>query len=170
VNLPVAVTIGNGAFTFCTGLSSVNLPLATSIGPSAFISCSNLSSVSLPSATFIENQPFAYCTGLTTVSLPKATSIGNHTFIYTGTGSLTLTLGSAANLTPPVLGTNMFDFVTGKTVTVKVPSGATGYGASPTDTTTGNWGNAFRGKGWDGTNYLGGTVNGNINLTIEYTP
>jgi hypothetical protein len=49
---------------------------------------------------------------------------------------------------------------------VIVPSGATGYGASPVNTTADNWGNAFRGKGWDGTDYLTGTVNSDINLTI----
>jgi hypothetical protein len=59
-----------------------------------------------------------------------------------------------------------------KTVTVKVPSGATGYGTIPasysgTDTSK-NWGNAFRGLGRDGTRYLDGSVNGNITLYIQY--
>jgi hypothetical protein len=59
-----------------------------------------------------------------------------------------------------------------KTVTVKVPSGATGYGTVPGtytgSDTTDNWGNAFRGKGWSSTNGYGiGTVNTNITLTIE---
>jgi hypothetical protein len=67
----------------------------------------------------------------------------------------------------------MFSDSPGKSVTVKVPSGATGYGTVPFDngdTSADNWGNAFRGKGWDGTSYLTGTVNGNITLTIEATP
>jgi hypothetical protein len=77
----------------------------------------------------------------------------------------TVTLGSKA----PRLGIALFhDSTFAQTVTVKVPSDATGYGSSPSDTTTDNWGNAFRGKGWDGTNYLGGTVNANIELTIVY--
>jgi hypothetical protein len=37
-----------------------------------------------------------------------------------------------------------------KNLTVKRPGSAAGYGPSPTDTATNNWGNAFRGKGWDG--------------------
>jgi hypothetical protein len=72
--------------------------------------------------------------------------------------------------------TGMFDFVnSAKPVRVNVPSGAPAW-SGKTGTFTGenaaeNWGNAFRGKGWEGTNYLGGTVNGNIGLTIEtYTP
>ncbi|MDR0387854.1 MAG: hypothetical protein LBH57_07420, partial [Treponema sp.] len=60
-------------------------------------------------------------------------------------------------------------FTTGvKTVTVKVPSAATGYGSSPTNPTDDNWGNAFRGKGWDGTSYSGAEVNSNITLYIQY--
>jgi hypothetical protein len=62
-----------------------------------------------------------------------------------------------------------------KTVTVKVPSGTTAWtgktGNFTTDTATENRGNAFRGRGWDGTGYLDGTANSNISLTIEtYTP
>jgi hypothetical protein len=69
----------------------------------------------------------------------------------------------------------MFRYVSTKPVKVRIPSTATAsYDSTSyidTDTTTDNWGNAFRGKGWDGTNYLTGEVNANINLTFEtYTP
>jgi hypothetical protein len=58
-----------------------------------------------------------------------------------------------------------------KTVKVRIPSTATGYGSAPANTTGNNWGNAFRGKGWNGTSYRSGTVNGNITLTFEtYNP
>jgi len=61
---------------------------------------------------------------------------------------------------------SMFNIVT-KPVTVRFPaSGAGSYGSAPTDTTSLNWGNAFRGRGWNGTNYLDGTVNPGINLTF----
>jgi hypothetical protein len=74
-----------------------------------------------------------------------------------------------------MLGVDMFDAVSSpKSVTVKVPSGAAGYGTVPgtyaSSDSTDNWGNAFRGKGWDGANYLSGTVNANISLSIEYMP
>jgi hypothetical protein len=62
--------------------------------------------------------------------------------------------------TAPALGATIFyDVTTNKNVTVKVPANATGYGTSPTDATTENWGNKFRG---------GILVNSRINLTIEY--
>jgi hypothetical protein len=62
-----------------------------------------------------------------------------------------------------------------KTVTVKVPSGAAGYGTIPgtytADTTTENWANAFRGMGWSSSGGYGtGTVNSNITLDIQYLP
>jgi hypothetical protein len=47
-----------------------------------------------------------------------------------------------------------------------------GYGAVPAAYTgsdsADNWGNAFRGKGWDGTDYGSDEVNSNISLTIDY--
>jgi hypothetical protein len=59
-----------------------------------------------------------------------------------------------------------------KPVTVQVPGNVaweTIISGSPYsgNDNTGNWGNAFRGGGWDGTGYLDGEVNANISLTIE---
>jgi hypothetical protein len=99
-----------------------------------------------------------------------------YAFRSTGTEELTITLGSATNLTAPTLQVLIFDDVTSpKTVTVRVPAGETWYGTLPfnnSDTTTDNWGNAFRGKGWNSIDGYGtGTVNSNVNLIItEYTP
>ena len=57
-----------------------------------------------------------------------------------------------------------------RNVTVRFPAdSAAAYGAVPIDTTIQNWGNAFRGMGWDGTVYLDGEVNGNVNLTYVLT-
>jgi hypothetical protein len=72
---------------------------------------------------------------------------------------------------PPKLGPEMFYGVSGgtKTVTVNVPSAAlSAYGPVPANTTDDNWGNAFRGKGWNGSLYLTGTVNGSVSLV--FTP
>ena len=98
------------------------------------------------------------------MSLNAAESIGSSAF-YGCTALATLSLPAI----PPRLGTNMFGGITAsQTVTVKVPAGAlSAYGPPPANTTDNNWGNAFRGKGWDGTSYLTGTVNGNITLLIE---
>jgi hypothetical protein len=102
---------------------------------------------------------------LSTVSFPAATNIGGASFQGTGPGSLTLTLGA----TPPALEGYMFHTVDApKSVTLKVPAAAlSAYGPSPTNTVAGNWGNGFRGGGWEGDALINsGNVNGNISLTI----
>jgi hypothetical protein len=167
VSLPEAATIGYDAFYGCTGLTEVSLPEATTIGYHAFNSCTGLTEVSLPEAATIGIYAFWGCTGLTTVSLPKAATIGNSAFYFCS--SLTaVSLGATA----PKVGTNMFYGGSSQTVTVKVPYGATGYGTIPAtysgSDSSPNWGNAFRGLGWDGTNYSGGYVNSSITLNIEY--
>jgi hypothetical protein len=56
-----------------------------------------------------------------------------------------------------------------KTVTVKVPSGATGYGSTPGNTAEVCWGNGFRGGGWNGSTFISSElVRGNIDLAITY--
>jgi hypothetical protein len=165
-------SIGAYAFTGCTALASVDLPAAASIGAYAFDDCTALTTVDLPAAASIGDNAFWSCIALTSVDLPAAVSIGTDAFRNTGTQSLAITLGG----TPPSVGTNMFSYVnSAKNVRVKVPSDAPAWngktGTFIGEDAAGNWGNAFRGGGWDGIDYLGGTVNGNISLTIEtYTP
>jgi hypothetical protein len=68
--IPSGVTsIGNYAFNYCPGLTSVSIPSSvTSFGASAFAWCSALTSVSIPgSVTSIGNQAFYGCTALTDV-------------------------------------------------------------------------------------------------------
>ena len=68
--IPNSVTaIGDHAFNFCTGLTSVTIPNSvTSIGEAAFSGCTGLTSVTIPnSVTTIEEYAFSYCTGLTSV-------------------------------------------------------------------------------------------------------
>jgi hypothetical protein len=167
VNIPAATSIGDDAFRLCAALSSVNLPAATSIGETAFSLCTALSSVNLPAATSIGDDAFIRCDALSSISLPKAASIGERAFALTGGRALTVTLGAA----PPSVRVNMFyDVTNAKAVTVKVPSSALSvYGSSISgaDTGTQSWANAFRGMGWDGTDYLAGTVKTNITVTIQ---
>ena len=80
VNLPNATSIGTGAFSSCSGLTSVSFPNATSIGLLAFQNCSSLTEVSFPNATSIGDYAFSYCSSLTSVSFPVATSIGGYAF------------------------------------------------------------------------------------------
>jgi hypothetical protein len=68
------------------------------------------------------------------VELPSAASIGYSAFASTGAATLTVTLGNTA----PGTGANMFNGVTSiKSVTVRVPYGATGYDSA--------WQTSFRG-------------------------
>ena len=84
--IPNSVTsIGNSAFSDCSGLTSISIPNSvTSIGNGAFYYCSGLTSISIPnSVTSIGNSAFYYCSGLTSISIPNSvTSIGNSAFYY----------------------------------------------------------------------------------------
>ena len=78
-------SIGNNAFEYCSGLTSVTIPNSvTSIGDHAFEGCSGLTSVTIPnSVTSIGYAAFYGCSGLTSVTIPNSvTSIGNSAFAY----------------------------------------------------------------------------------------
>jgi hypothetical protein len=180
VTLDASITIvGQYAFSG-SALTAVNLPGAVTISQGAFVNCTALATADLPAATSIGYRAFDNCDALATLNLPAATSISMWAFRSTGGQALEITLGSAGNLAAPRVGINIFESVSDpKTVTVKVPSGATGYGTIPaaydTDTVTENWANAFRGMGWNETSGYGAgyspgyySVNGYITLNIVY--
>ncbi len=80
--LPVA-SIGNGAFAFCGGLTSVTMPdSVTDFGIFTFYACSNLTVATL--STNIQNigvSAFDSCTSLTNVNIPNNVAIiGNSAF------------------------------------------------------------------------------------------
>ena len=77
------VTIGEYAFSGCSGLTSVSIPNSViSIGSYAFSSCSGLTSVNIGnSVSAIGNDAFSGCSGLTSVNIPNSvTSIGSCAF------------------------------------------------------------------------------------------
>ena len=82
----VTVTGGNilyGAFSGCSGLTSVTIPdSVTSVGNYAFSSCIALTRVTIPnSVTSIGYNAFSGCTGLTSITIPNSvTSIGYNAF------------------------------------------------------------------------------------------
>ncbi|MBR2461689.1 MAG: leucine-rich repeat domain-containing protein [Spirochaetaceae bacterium] len=76
-------TIGDGAYSGCTHISSIEIPSSvTSIGERAFRDCTGLTSVTIPSSvTSIGSSAFWGCTGLTSVTiLDGVISIGSHAF------------------------------------------------------------------------------------------
>ncbi len=75
VSIPDGVTsIGSCAFSGCTGLTAVTIPdSVTSIGSSAFSTCTGLTSVTIgDGVTEIGYCAFQDCTGLTSISIPKS--------------------------------------------------------------------------------------------------
>ena len=163
ITLPAGVTsIGPSAFNCCRSLTSITLPAGvTSIGPSAFYNCSILASITLPAGvtsigemafegcrsltsidlpdnlTSIGKLAFNWCSSLTSISLPAGvTSIGM--FAFAGCGSLAQVYCYA--ITPPELGTRVFDDIP-STAVLHVPTGkADTYSGSP-------WGTVFSGEG-----------------------
>ena len=86
LTLPVGITsIGEFAFSGCSGLTSLTLPAGiTSIGEYAFSRCSGLTSLNLPAGiTSIDKYAFSGCSRLTSLALPAGiTSIGEFAFSY----------------------------------------------------------------------------------------
>mgnify|MGYP002612528864 CR=1 FL=1 len=98
LNLPAGITsINYGAFLDCSGLTSLTLPDGiTSIGSRAFYGCSGLTSFTLPAGiTSIGDDTFSGCSGLTSLNLPAGiTSIGEYAFSgCSGLTSLNLPAG-----------------------------------------------------------------------------
>ena len=77
------LSIGEGAFSYFTGLTSVTIPSSvTSIENYAFRGCSGITSIEIPnSVTSIGSYAFHGCTGLTSIEIPNSvTSIGSNAF------------------------------------------------------------------------------------------
>jgi hypothetical protein len=151
---------------------NVTLNNITSIGDAAFSGCTGLISVNFPAVTEIGVFAFGVCTSLSSASFPAATSINMHAFFFSGTTPMTFIFGPTA---PADISPGLFlDTNYAKTVTVKVPAGATGYGeiipqTYSGDDTTENWGNGFRGAGWTGTSFNNASgINSNITLHIQH--
>ena len=120
--IPNSVTsIGDRAFSRCSGLTSVTIPNSvTSIGNSAFYNCSGLTSVTIPnSVTSIGNQAFSWCSGLTSVTIPNSvTSIGTYAFYYCS--GLTDVFCYAENV--PTTGASIFSGSKISSATLHVPA------------------------------------------------
>jgi BspA type Leucine rich repeat region (6 copies) len=134
--LPNSVTtIGDYAFSGCTGLTSVPIGNSvTTIGDGAFYGCAGLTSVTIGnSVTTIGDGAFYGCTGLTSVTIPNSvTSIGDGAFDgCTGLTSVNFQ-GNA-----PVAGDVVFDGADGSTV-YYLP-GTIGWGATFSGRPTAIW-------------------------------
>ena len=112
VNIPSSVTyngstysvtsIGEMAFCYCSGLTSVTIPNSvTSIGESAFSGCTGLTSVTIPnSVTSIGESAFSGCRNMTSIyshiENPNNVSLGNNIFYNVDKSSCILTVPAAS--------------------------------------------------------------------------
>ena len=82
VDMPSVMTIGDYAFYYCSALTSVDMPSVTKIGEGAFFDCSALTSISMPSVMTIGGYAFDFCDNLTSVEMPEVLTIGDEAFGY----------------------------------------------------------------------------------------
>lgn len=116
VNFPKLESVGNYAFFNCTGFDSLNFPELVFAGNMAFVG-SNVRVVDFPKVLALGTSAFLRCTSLETANLPSLRSIGNTAF--RNCPALTeITLG----LTPPTVGTNIFQSPNSPNITIKRPS------------------------------------------------
>ena len=73
--LETVKSVGEYAFYYCTGLTSVKLPVATTICEQAFLYCINLVSLDLPAVTKIGHRINLDCLHLSTVILRGKTMV-----------------------------------------------------------------------------------------------
>ena len=128
VTIPNSVTsIGNRAFSGCSGLTSVNIPNSvTSIGIGIFSGCTGLTSITIPnSVTSIGNYAFCDCIYLISITIPNSvTSIGEKTF----SGCTYLTSITIPNSVTSI-GSSAFSYCSGLT-SVTIPNSVTSIGGA----------------------------------------
>ena len=131
-------SIGNSAFSGCSGLTSIEIPNSvTSIGDYAFKGCTGLTSVEIPnSVTSIGCYAFEDCSSLTSVEFnaENCTNMGNATAeAFTGCTALsTVTIGENVKTIPDYA----FCYCSGLT-SVEIPNSVTNIGGSAFSCCTG---------------------------------
>ena len=120
------ISIGGSAFSGCTGLTSITIPNSvTSIGSSAFSGCTGLTSITIPNSVIsIGGSAFSGCTGLTSIKIPNSvTSIVDYTF-YNCSGLTSVTIGNGVTN----IGNYAFSGCSGLT-SITIPNSVTSIGS-----------------------------------------
>ena len=118
-------SIGDDAFSGCSGLKSIEIPNSvTSIGSFAFSDCSGLTSIEIPnSVTSIGDDAFSGCSGLTSIEIPNSvTSIGDWAFHYCSSLTSVVIPNSVTSI-----GDWAFDDCSGLT-SIEIPNSVTSIG------------------------------------------
>ena len=119
------VSISDGAFVDCTGLTSISIPASvTSIKWGAFTRCNSLTSISIPANVMtIDNSVFSY-SGLMSINIPaNVTSIGSNAFYSCG-HLATVTFASGSQLTS--IGDGAFQ--SSSLTSISIPASVTSIG------------------------------------------
>ena len=174
-------SIGDYAFSNCTGLTSVTIGNSvTSIGNDAFSNCTGLTSVIIGnSVTSIRGSAFSGCTGLTSLTVagsnPKYDSRGNCNAIIESATN-TLILGCMNTVIPNsviTIGKGAFSGCTGLT-SVTIPNSVASIGGSAfsgcsglTSVTIGDFLSSIGGSAFYGCSNLTSIVVANGNTTYD---
>ena len=109
IEIPNSVTsIGEKAFYFCIGLTSIQIPNSvTSIGSVAFCGCSGLASIEIPnSMTSIRNATFSSCSGLSSIEIPNSVTYIEYWAFSDCSGLTSMTVYAE---TPPTIYSSTFN-------------------------------------------------------------
>ena len=127
VIIPNSVTsIGRSAFRNCTGLTSLTIPNSvTSIGDDAFYGCTGLTSVTIPNSVhYIGEGAFYDCTGLNTITIPNSvTSIGDYAFYCKNLAEVVSLIKNPFVITGKSTSSGTFHLNTFNNATLYVPVG-----------------------------------------------
>jgi hypothetical protein len=121
ISLPQLITAGNSCFQGCTSLTSISLSQLITTGELCFYNCYNLATFDLPNLTTAGRVSFGNCTSLTSISLPQLTTTGD-AFFFNCTSLTTISLPLCTDLGGSVGNNNVFLNITGKTITLTIPT------------------------------------------------
>lgn len=131
VYLPECITLGYYCFGGATSLEIANIPKLQTLNGNVFQECSSILSVNFPLLVAVSNAEFPYCNSLTSVNLPILTYVSSNFFTYC-TSLATINLPSCTDLGGTVGSNNVFDSITGNTITLTIPAALiTNNGGNP---------------------------------------